>query len=93
MMCRRKVDERVASVPNQWSGSVQQNYHFLLGYLAPITLWLDRHPALEITVRDCGPINRWFKLLAPETDFDSINMGNIRHVFVSKLQPCQVLRG
>ena len=32
---KRSDHERIILVPDQWSGTVQQYYHFLLGYLAP----------------------------------------------------------
>jgi hypothetical protein len=72
---------------------VQQYYHFLSGYLAPIMLWQDSRPARAITVRDCGPMNRWFSLIPPDTDVDIMNVGHFLHVFAGKLQPCHVLRG
>lgn len=93
MIWRRKVHGRVALVPNQWSGSVQQYYHFLLGYLAPILAWLDRSGATQITVRDCGPMNRWFEALPASVDVEIMNVGHFLHVFSGRLQPCEVLRG
>lgn len=89
----RKPKGRVALVPNQWSGSVQQYYHFLLGYLAPVILWLDRSGATAITVRDCGPMNRWFDVLPDPVDVEIMQVGHFLHVFSGELQPCVVLRG
>ncbi len=89
----RKPKGRTALVPNQWSGSVQQYYHFLLGYLAPVILWLDRTGAQSITVRDCGPMNRWFDVLPDSVDVEVMQVGHFLHVFAGDLQPCVVLRG
>jgi hypothetical protein len=83
----------MALVPNQWSGSVQQYYHFLLGYLAPMQLWLDRADATQITVRDCGPMNRWFTALPDDVDVEIMQVGHFLHVFAGRLQPAKVLRG
>lgn len=93
MIRRRQPRGRVALVPNQWSGSVQQYYHFLLGYLAPILAWLDGNEAQEITVRDCGPMNRWFATLPNHVNVEVMNVGHFLHVFSGNLQPSVVLRG
>lgn len=84
---------RVALVPNQWSGSVQQYYHFLLGYLAPTLLWLEKTGSKRITVRDCGPMNRWFDRVLNQEDVEIMQVGHFLHVFAGNLQPCEVLRG
>lgn len=94
-MIKRRLhsSQRVALVPNQWSGSVQQYYHFLLGYLAPILRWVDKTGHHNITVRDCGPMNRWFDAVLTSEDVDIMQVGHFLHVFAGKLQPCVVLRG
>lgn len=92
-MLRSRKRERTALVPNQWSGSVQQYYHFLLGYLAPIVAWVDKSGATAITVRDCGPMNSWFGVLPKNIDVDVMQVGHFLHVFSGKLQPCVVLKG
>lgn len=89
----RLADRRTVLIPNQWNGSVQQYYHFLLGYLAPIFEWTAKNPGREIGVRDCGPMNRWFDLLRPETDVEIMTVGDVLHVLAGNLQPNQVLRG
>jgi len=89
----RLADKRTVVVPNQWNGSVQQYYHFLLGYLAPIFAWTERHPERSIAVRDCGPMNRWFDLLRPEHDVEIMHVGDVLHVLAGNLQPNTVLRG
>lgn len=93
MGIRRKPKGRVAVVPNQWSGSVQQYYHFLLGYLAPVLLWLDDNGTERITLRDCGPMNPWFEVLDDVTNVELMQVGHFLHVYAGKLQPSIVLRG
>jgi len=92
-MFKRPPKGPVALIPNQWSGSVQQYYHFLLGYLAPILAWLEKSRATQITVRDCGPMNRWFEAIPGSVNVDIMNVGHFLHVFAGELQPCVVLRG
>ena len=90
---RRLADKRVVLIPNQWNGSVQQYYHFLLGYLAPVLAWADRNPGRPIAVRDCGPMNRWFELLKPECDLEIMTVGDVLHVLAGNLQLNRVLQG
>lgn len=92
-MFKRPPKGHVGLIPNQWSGSVQQYYHFLLGYLAPIIAWLEKSGAKQITVRDCGPMNRWFEAIPDSVNVDIMNVGHFLHVFAGELQPCVVLRG
>jgi len=89
----RLAGHRTVLIPNQWNGSVQQYYHFLLGYLAPIFEWTAKNPGREIAVRDCGPMNRWFDLLKPECDVEIMTVGDVLHVLAGDLQPNKVLRG
>lgn len=84
---------RVVLIPNQWNGSVQQYFHFLLGYLAPVFAWATKNPSRPIAVRDCGPMNRWFDLLRPEHDVEIMTVGDVLHVLAGDLQPHRVLRG
>lgn len=92
-MFKRHPKGRTALIPNQWSGSVQQYYHFLLGYLAPILAWQEKSTATHITVRDCGPMNRWFDAVPASVNVEIMNVGHFLHVFAGELQPCEVLRG
>lgn len=80
-------------VPHQWSGSVQQFYHFLLGYLAPAVLWLEGRQVDRITVRDCGPMNPWFDILRDRVDVEIVPPGFALHVFAGKRQRSVVLKG
>ena len=89
----RLADHRTVLIPNQWNGSVQQYYHFLLGYLAPVLQWTTRHPDTPIAVRDCGPMNRWFDLMKPQTDLEIMHVGDVLHVLAGNLQPNKVLKG
>jgi len=90
---RKRRGARIALVPNQWDGSVQQYYHFLLGYLAPILLWLDKSGSKQITIRDCGPMNRWVERILHREDVNVMPVGLFLHIFAGKLQPYVVLRG
>lgn len=84
---------RVLIVPDQWSGSVQQYYHFLLGYLAPTLSWCATRRSPKITVRDSGPMNRWFEFVSPLVDVEVISVGDALHVFAGKRQRSIVLKG
>ena len=77
MRSRAGADRRVLMVPNQFQGSVDQYYHFLLGYLCPITRWLQRHPGTPIAVRHCGPMMPWIELLPPRTDVKVVPAGTM----------------
>lgn len=70
---RRRVPQRPLVLADHWSGSVQQFYHFLLGYLAPLSLWTARHGVTQIAVRDCGPMNTWFEAIAPRLDVEVLS--------------------
>ncbi len=84
---------RVLLVPNQWDGSVQEYYHFLLGYLGPVLVWLERHPDKQIAMRDCGPMQPWIDALLGDEDLEILNPGAMLHLFASKRHRSRVLRG
>lgn len=67
-------------VPAQWGGSVEHYYHFLLGYLFPVTLWLSDHSDSRPVVRDCGPMNPWFGVVG--RDVTLIAPGTMLHRLV-----------
>ena len=90
---KRSDHERIILVPDQWSGTVQQFYHFLLGYLAPLSLWIERTGRRRVTVRDCGPMNRWWSLLESEVDIEIVSPGDALHIMAGRRQRCVVLRG
>lgn len=89
----RHADTRTVLIPNQWDGSVQHYYHFMLGYLVPIFRWMDKHRGTPISVRDCGPMNDWFELVRETHDLDILNVGDVLHILAGDLAPHQVLRG
>ena len=89
----RRGSSRVLVVPDQWSGSVQQYYHFILGYLAPLLLWCERQQVSRVSVRDCGPMNRWFDVIAPVVDVEIMSVGDALHVLAGRREPAVVLRG
>ena len=78
---------------NNWDGSVQQFYHFLLGYYMPLNIWLDKTGATKIAVRDCGPMNPWFELLTDRIDIEIIPPGSALHVVIGDLKSHVVLNG
>lgn len=84
---------RVLLVPNQWDGSVQEYYHFLLGYLGPVLVWLERHPGTQIAMRDCGPMQPWIDALLGNEDLEILNPGAMLHLFAGKRHKSRVLRG
>lgn len=85
--------ERVMVVPATWQGSVEHFYHFFLGYFMPLVLWQERTNTQTFTVRDCGPMNRWFELLRPGTDLDLITPGWMLQRYLTHRQERQVLHG
>lgn len=85
--------DRILLIPDQWSGTVQQFYHFLLGYLAPVVLWQARTRVTEVTVRDCGPMNRWWSLLDHRVDIEIVSPGDALHLLAGDRQPHVILRG
>ncbi len=89
----RSRKPRVLLVPDQWSGSVQEYYHFILGYLAPIALWIHRHPGKPVAVRDCGPMNPWLELLPAGTDFTIMSPGDMLHMYAGRHHRSAVLTG
>lgn len=90
---RPKRKPRVLLVPNQWDGSVQEYYHFLLGYLGPVLVWLERHPGAPIAMRDCGPMQPWIDTLLGKENLEILNPGAMLHLFASKRHRSRVLRG
>ncbi len=93
MHSRRARNPRILVVPDQWSGSVQEFYHFLLGYFAPLVLWLEKNPRKPFSVRDCGPMNPWFELLPGTPDLEVLTPGDMLHLFAACSRPSTVLKG
>lgn len=90
---RRDYKSRFLVVSNHWDGSVQVFYHFLLGYLLPLTRWITRVKPPAIAVRDCGPMNPWFELLPGHVDVQIIQPGVALHVLAGKRSRRQVVMG
>jgi len=90
---KQRYNERTLVLANNWDGSVQQFYHFLLGYFMPLCLWLDKTGANKIAVRDCGPMNPWFELLQDHVDIEIMPPGSALHVVIGDLMSHVVLEG
>lgn len=90
---RQPRNPRVLLVPDQWSGSVQEYYHFVLGYFATIVLWTHDHPGVPVSVRDCGPMNPWLDLLPGSPDVEILTPGDMLHLFAAGTRRSVVLRG
>lgn len=78
-------------VPANWQGSPEHFYHFHLGYFMPLVLWQHRKRVSDLVVRDCGPMNIWFELLAPETTTTIIPPGVMLERYLSHRQERVVL--
>lgn len=89
----RQRKPRVLLVPNHWSGSVQEYYHFLLGYLGPVMVWVSHNPGKQIAVRDCGPMNVWIDTFLDDVDVEVLNPGAMLHLFAGKVHRSKVLKG
>ena len=89
----RSYKEQPLVLANNWDGSVQQFYHFLLGYYMPLCLWLDKTGSTKITVRDCGPMNPWFEMLRDRVDIEIMPPGSALHVVIGDLMRHIVLEG
>lgn len=90
---RTAYKERVLVVSNHWDGSVQVFYHFLLGYFAPLTVWLRKTGTKKIAVRDCGPMNQWFEFLEPEVSVQIVKPGVALHTLAGNRSRHHVLTG
>jgi hypothetical protein len=90
---RQAYRDRTLVVSNHWDGSVQVFYHFLLGYFAPLTVWLRKSGSTRIAVRDCGPMNQWFDLLPPEVDVQIIKPGVALHSIAGNRSRSSIVRG
>jgi len=90
---RTAYRERVLVVSNHWDGSVQVFYHFLLGYFAPLTIWLRESGSKKIAVRDCGPMNPWFDLLEPEISVQIVKPGVALHTLAGNRSRHHIVTG
>jgi len=90
---RKEYESRTLLVANHWDGSVQQFYHFFLGYFMPLCLWLENNKTNHVAVRDCGPMNVWFELLRPGIDIEIMPPGAALHAVVGDRMKFAVLQG
>jgi hypothetical protein len=92
---RAQYRDRTLVLANHWDGSVQQFYHFFLGYFMPLSLWLDQSGESKISVRDCGPMNIWFELLAKSSaiDIEIVPPGSALHSVIGDRTKHVVLAG
>jgi len=90
---RRAYKDRTLVVSNHWDGSVQVFYHFLLGYFAPLTVWLKSTGVKRIAVRDCGPMNQWFDFLNKSVDVQIIKPGVALHAVAGNRTRHHVVTG
>lgn len=90
---RAAYRQRTLLVADHWEGSVQQFYHFLLGYLMPVALWLDAHPSASITLRTCGPMDPWIELAMEKADIELMPPGTALHMIVGDHMAHSTLKG
>ncbi len=90
---RSAYRERVLVVSNHWDGSVQVFYHFLLGYFAPLAVWLRETGSKNISVRDCGPMNQWFDLLETEINVQIVKPGVALHILAGNRSRHHIVTG
>lgn len=89
----KSYNSRVLLIADHWDGSVQQFYHFLLGYLMPVAMWVRDHPGKAITLRGCGPMDPWLDLAAEQVDIDVIPPGTALHMLVGDRMSHEILQG
>jgi hypothetical protein len=90
---RREYHTRTLVLANHWDGSIQQFYHFILGYFMPLSLWLDETKDSQIAVRDCGPMNIWFQAVGPYPDIEVIPPGSALHAVLGDRMKHEILHG
>lgn len=90
---RREYNAHNLVLANHWDGSVQQFYHFLLGYFMPLSLWLDKNDETRIAVRDCGPMNTWFQAMTSSPDIEIVPPGSALHAVIGDRTKHTILRG
>lgn len=90
---RQTYKSQTLVLSNNWDGSVQQFYHFLLGYLLPLSVWLDRHSCDHVLVRDCGPMNIWLEAMNGKPHIEIIPTGTALHIVIGDRVKHTVLQG
>ena len=82
---------RIMLVP-QAHGNVESYFHFLLGYLAPSVVWMDRTGHRSVTMRECGALGPWLDLMSAHADVTLVSPGVMLRRVVGRLQPMSVPR-
>lgn len=90
---RQPVTDRTLVLARHWSGSVQQFYHFLLGYALPLALWVETTGHRRVAVRDCGPMNPWFGLIESSVDMSILPPHHALNWMISRRTPSVVVEG
>ena len=90
---RVSYKQRTLLIADHWDGSVQQFYHFMFGYLFPLSLWILSHRNQPIMVRDCGPMNVWFDALGETVDVEVVLPGSALHLLVGNRIDHAILKG
>lgn len=90
---QEQYQNRTLVLANHWDGSVQQFYHFFLGYYMPLSLWLDSTGATKISVRDCGPMNIWFDQIPDSIDLEIVPPGSALHAVIGDRTKHVILQG
>lgn len=87
----RILGGRSLLVPGQWTGSVEHYYHFLLAYLFPLVLLIREAGLRAVTVRQCGPLDAWLRLLAHSCDVEVVPPGIMLERLVREAQGAIIL--
>jgi hypothetical protein len=90
---RAPVTDRTLVIARHWSGSVQQFYHYLLGYALPLGAWVEKTGTREVAVRDCGPMNPWFEMIGGSVDIKILAPPGALNWMVGRRTPSVVVEG
>lgn len=90
---RRFRPDRTLVLADHWSGSVQQFYHFLLGYLGPFAAYAQAHPGEALALRDCGPMNAWIDAIRPDVDVTTVSVGYALNTMIRAADSARILVG
>ncbi len=85
--------DRTLVLADHWSGSVQQFYHFLLGYLGPVATYARKHPGERLWMRDCGPMTPWIDAVRSDIDIDTIPVGYALSLMIRARESVRVVPG
>ena len=85
--------DRTLVLADHWSGSVQQFYHFLLGYLGPFAVYAKSHPGERLWMRDCGPMAPWIEAIRPDVDVETVSVGHALGLIIRARESVRLLDG